>query len=61
MKVNMVFARILLVSVFTFLSACAQINNCAPGNLQCALATFEDDEFGDLHAVVVMQDGDVVF
>ncbi|WP_395373097.1 serine hydrolase domain-containing protein [Marinicella sp. W31] len=54
------FNRMLLIASVVFFSACAQVKNCAPGNLQCALTPLEEDEFDDLHSVVVMQNGDVL-
>jgi len=51
----------LITAVAVLLASCAQTTTCAPDNLPCALAPFEQDEFGDLHSVVIVEKGIVVF
>ena len=53
--------QIILIAAFILLVSCAQQKHCSPDNLGCVLKVFEKDEFGDLHAVMVMQNGNLIF
>ena len=52
--------RIAVVAAFTICASCSPIEDQPPASLNSALAAFEDDEHGDLHAVIVIQKGVMV-
>jgi len=55
------YFRIFLLSATAILASCAQIKGCSSDNLTCALAPFSADEFGDLHSVIIIQNGESIF
>lgn len=52
--------RIAIVAAISLCISCAPVKACADNSLQCALTNLENDEHGDLHSVVVIQNGDLV-
>lgn len=49
--------RFAVAALVTLCISCAPVVDCATPSVRCALDDFENDEHGDLHSVVVIQNG----
>lgn len=49
-----------IITLISFCSACAQVEECEPDNLKCMLAPYENDGYNDLHSVIVIQNGELI-